>query len=74
LAQAGDEFGAPGEKRSWWDYAIVIAATAIFVTLGVRAVVPPIAMDLHWIAIMGIVMAISLGAGTWALWKRTRFS
>jgi glucose uptake protein GlcU len=74
LAQAGDEFGAPGEKRRWWDYAIVIAATAIFVTLGVRAVVPPIAMDLHWIAIMGVIMAVSLAVGTWALWKRTRFS
>src|ERR1035437_4243042 len=42
LAQAGDEFGAKGEKRRWWDYAIVLTATAVFISLGVRAVVPQI--------------------------------
>src|ERR1035437_7028679 len=45
LAQAGDEFGAKGEKRRWWDYAIVLTATAVFISLGVRAVVPPLSMD-----------------------------
>ena len=74
LAQAGDEFGGREERRRWWDYAIVLAATGIFVTLGVRAVVPPLAMDLRWIGVLGAVLVLSLGVGAWSLWNRTRFS
>jgi hypothetical protein len=74
LAQAGDEFGTREEKRRWWDYAIVIAATGVFVTLGVRAVVPPLAMDLRWVGILAAVLLVSLAAGAWSLWNRTRFS
>lgn len=73
LAQAGDEFGGKEEKRRWWDYAIIVTATAVFIGLGVRAVVPPLAMNLHWVAALGVVLVLSLGAGTWSLWRRTRF-
>ena len=73
LAQAGDEFGGEGEKRRWWDYAIVLTATAVFITLGVRAVVPPLAMDTTWVAILSAMLVLSLGAGGWSLWRRTRF-
>jgi len=74
LAQAGDEFSGRDEKRRWWDYAIVLAATAVFVILGVRAVVPPLAMNLRWVAILGIILAASLVAGGLSLYRRTRFS
>ncbi len=74
LAQAGDEFSGRDEKRRWWDYAIVLAATAVFVILGVRAVVPPLAMNLRWVAILGIILAASLVAGGFSLYRRTRFS
>ena len=74
LAQAGDEFSGRDEKRRWWDYAIVLAATAVFVVLGVRAVVPPLAMNLRWVAILGIILAASLVAGGLSLYRRTRFS
>ena len=73
LAQAGDEFGGKEEKRRWWDYAIVIAATMVFVTLGVRAVVPPLAMNMRWVAVLVVMLVLSLGAGGWSLWQRTRF-
>ena len=73
LAQAGDEFGGKDEKRRWWDYAIVLTATGLFVVLGVRAVVPPLAMDMRWIAFLGMVLVLSLVAGGWSLWRRTRF-
>jgi glucose uptake protein GlcU len=73
LAQAGDEFGGKEEKRRWWDYAIILTATAVFVTLGVRAVVPPLAMNMHWVAALGVVLVLSLAAGTWSLWRRTKF-
>jgi glucose uptake protein GlcU len=73
-ALAGDEFGGRNERRRWWDYAIVAVATGVFVWLGVRAIVPPLAMNLHWVVILGCVLTLSLGAGSWSLWRRTRFS
>jgi glucose uptake protein GlcU len=73
MAQAGDEFGGKEEKRRWWDYAIVLTATAVFITLGVRAVVPPLAMNLHWVAVLGVLLLVSLAAGGWSLYRRTRF-
>jgi glucose uptake protein GlcU len=72
-AQSGDEFGGRNERRRWWDYAIVLAATGVFVWLGLRAVVPPLAMDLRWIAVLGGLLLLSLIAGGWSLWRRTRF-
>jgi uncharacterized membrane protein YhaH (DUF805 family) len=73
MAQAGHEFGGRVERRRWWDYAIVLTATGIFVALGVRAVVPPLTMDLKWIAVLSVVLVLSLVAGAWSLWRRTRF-
>jgi hypothetical protein len=73
MAQAGDEFGGKEEKRRWWDYLIVLIAVTIFVTLGVRAVVPPLAMNLHWVAVLTVLLLASLAAGGWSLWRRTRF-
>jgi drug/metabolite transporter (DMT)-like permease len=73
MAQAGEEFGDKSEKRRWWDYAIVAVATLVFVTLGVRAVVPPLAMNLRWVAVLGVALAVSLVAGGWSLYRRTRF-
>ena len=73
-AQAGDEFGDRNERRRWWDYAIVAAATGVFLWLGLKATVPPLAMDLRWIAVLGVLLVVSLGAGGWCLWRRTRFS
>jgi glucose uptake protein GlcU len=73
LAQAGDEFGAKGEMRRWWDYAIVLTATAVFISLGVRAVVPPLSVDMKWVALLSVMLLLSLGAGGWSLWRRTRF-
>ncbi len=73
LAQAGDEFGGKEEKRRWWDYAILLAASGLFLWLGVHAQVPPLAMDMRWIAVLGGMLLLSLLAGGWALWRRTRF-
>jgi len=73
MAQAGDEFGGRDERRRWWDYAIVLTATGVFVVLGVRAVVPPLTMDLTWVAVLSVVLALSLVAGGLSLWRRTRF-
>ncbi|MBS1823449.1 MAG: EamA family transporter [Acidobacteria bacterium] len=72
-AQAGDEFGDRSEKRRWWDYAIVAAATGVFLWLGLSATVPPLYMDMAWVGVLGLVLIVSLAAGGWCLWRRTRF-
>jgi glucose uptake protein GlcU len=74
LAQSGDEFGGRSERRRWWDYAIVLAATGLFVWLGVHAVVPPLAMSLRWVAGLSALLVVALLGGGWALWRQTRFS
>jgi hypothetical protein len=73
MAQAGDEFGGRDERRRWWDYAIVATATGIFLVLGLRAVVPPLAMNLKWVSVLGAGLILSLIAGALSLWRRTRF-
>jgi glucose uptake protein GlcU len=72
-AQAGDEFGDRNERRRWWDYAIVAAATGVFLWLGLRATVPPLNMNMGWVGVLGVVLLVSLAAGGWSLWRRTRF-
>jgi len=73
MAQAGEEFVGRDERRRWWDYAIVAVASGVFITLGVRAIVPPLTMDLRWVAVLSTFLALSLIAGGWSLWRRTRF-
>ncbi|MBS1801172.1 MAG: EamA family transporter [Acidobacteria bacterium] len=73
-AQAGDEFGDRDEKRRWWDYAIVAAATGVFLWLGLSATVPPLYMNMAWVGVLGVVLIVSLAVGGWCLWRRTRFS
>jgi glucose uptake protein GlcU len=74
LAQSGDEFGSREERRRWWDVVIVLAATGIFVWLGLGAVMPPLAVNLYWVAALSVVLLLSLGAAGSSLWRMTRFS
>jgi hypothetical protein len=73
LAQSGEEFGARSQRRRWWDVAIVVAACALFLWLGVNAIVPPLAMNLGWIAVLTLALLAALIGGGWALWRQTRF-
>jgi glucose uptake protein GlcU len=74
LAQSGDEFGSRNERRRWWDMLIVAAACALFLWLGVNAVVPPLAMNLRWMAALAGILVVALAGGGCALWRQTRFS
>jgi drug/metabolite transporter (DMT)-like permease len=73
LAQTGEEFGDRSQRRRWWDVVIVMAACALFVWLGINAVVPPLAMNLGWIAVLTIALLAALIGAGWALWQQTRF-
>lgn len=73
-AMSGDECGSRSQQRRWWDYAIILAATSIFILLGVRATAPNLAMNLHWVAALAAILLVSLIAGASCLGRRTRFS
>lgn len=72
-AQAGSEFDA-NEPRRWWDYAIVTAAVAIFLWLGVQARVPQIAMHRGWLLALVALMVASLVYCGMRLRRETGFS
>lgn len=72
-SMAGDSSDHTG-KRRWWDYAIVLAATGVFVYLGAQATFPALHMNLTWVVILGVLLLASLAAGCLSLWRTTRFS
>ena len=55
------------------EVAIVVAASCLFLWLGLNAVVPPLAMNLGWIAVLTLALLVALGGAGWALWRQTRF-
>ena len=74
LAQSGEEFGNRSEKRRWWDIAIVLTATGVFLYLGIHAVLPPLTMNLRWAAALGVVLIVSLVLCSLRLYRQTKFS
>src|SRR5271156_1638307 len=72
-AMTGEEFHK-GERRRLWDYAIVVAATSIFVALGLQARAPGLAINRMWEGVLTAFLLLSLAAGGIALWRTTRFS
>jgi drug/metabolite transporter (DMT)-like permease len=72
-SQVGSEFDA-GERRRWWDWAIVAAAVAVFLWLGVQARVPEIAMNHAWLLALAVVLVVSLIYCGMRLRRQTGFS
>jgi drug/metabolite transporter (DMT)-like permease len=72
-AQVGSEFD-PSERRRWWDYAIVTAAVAIFLWLGIQARVPEIAMNHAWLLALVVLLIGSLVYCGLRLRRQTGFS
>jgi glucose uptake protein GlcU len=70
----GEDHGRRQDKRGWWDYLIIATAVGIFIWLGKNAEVPPVAMNFYWVAALAVVLAISMAACCWVLWKQTKFS
>lgn len=66
--------GEEASPRRWWDYAIVLTATGIFVWLASQAVVPALAMNYAWMLALGAVLVVSLLIGGIALRRTTGFS
>jgi glucose uptake protein GlcU len=74
LAQTGDGLPPTGDRRHWWDYAILFAATAIFIALARKAAIPPLAMNFRWITVLTVILLISLVGCGFRLYRQTRFS
>jgi hypothetical protein len=72
-AQTGSEFDTR-ERRRWWDYAIVAAAVAVFLWLGLQARVPEIAMNRGWLLILVMILVASLLYCGLRLRRQTGFS
>jgi hypothetical protein len=73
FTQSGEEFGHRSEGRRG-DYAIILVAVAVFIWLGAKAVVPPLAMNFGWIAVLGALLLVSLIACGYRLYKQTGLS
>ncbi len=73
-ALSGEASGGPRHKRSWLDWSIMLAATAVFVGFALVARVPELAV--HGgplIALVVASVALLAGAG-YGLWKVTGFN
>jgi len=73
LAQSGDEFGG-NDRRRWWDYAIILTAITVFIWLAWKAAVPPLNMNLRWVAALSVILIASLIGCGYRLYKQTGFS
>ena len=75
MAGEGDlEDPEAGQRKRWWDYAIVAVAASIFVYLGTQAHVPALHMHFGWMALLAVILVLSLIVGGVSLWHRTDFS
>ena len=74
--QATDTSGQPDvpSRRTWLDWLLVIAATAIFFTLAVFARAPNLALNWPALAALAAAMLIFLLACGLALWRVTHFN
>jgi drug/metabolite transporter (DMT)-like permease len=73
-ALAGESADGSAHRRTWLDWLLVAATTALFVELGAVVRVPELA--LNWAAIAGLALAmlVLLGGTGYLLWRTTRFS
>jgi glucose uptake protein GlcU len=64
--------GSTADRR-WWDYAIAILASAVFIALATQARRPSLPMHMVWANGLLLLLVLTfLGAGWW-LWRKTRF-
>jgi glucose uptake protein GlcU len=70
---AGEEFSTD-ERRRWWDYAIILTATSVFVWLGLQAGSTTLPMNKVWVGVLAVFLIFSLAVGGFQLWRTTKFS
>jgi drug/metabolite transporter (DMT)-like permease len=73
-ASVSGQSSQQAHRRTWVDWAIVLAATAILVAFASVARRPEIAVSWTWIGALAIAMIALLAACGVALWRTTRFA
>jgi len=61
-------------RRTWLDWSLVVAATAIFVAFGALAVIPHMAINWIWLAGLASAMLVVLVSCGIMLWRTTGFN
>ncbi len=61
-------------RRTWFDWLLVVGATAIFAALGAIARIPQMEIRMGWLGALSLAMLLVLFAGGLALWRLTKFS
>ena len=61
-------------RRTWFDWLLVVGATAIFAALGAIARIPQMEIRMGWLGALSLAMLLVLLAGGLALWRLTKFS
>lgn len=69
----GREYGAAPKKRSVVDWALILAASLLFVGLAVVARFPSAEIGAIWAAVLVAAMLCLLATCGVALWRTTRF-
>ncbi len=72
--QSGVETKTQIASRRWWDYLIAIMALGIFAWLATNTTRPPLTMNIWWVWILLLLLALTFLGGGWWLWRKTRFS
>jgi drug/metabolite transporter (DMT)-like permease len=70
----GREINGGVSHRTFIDWLLVAAVTAIFVALAAMARIPAIDINLKWAALVSVATLLLLVGCTIALWRTTRFS
>ncbi len=70
----GREPGAAAHRRTWVDWVVVAASTAILIAFAAIARAPQIAVHWGWAAALALATLAALGGCAIALWRTTRFS
>ncbi len=71
---ANDSVSGANNLRTWLDWLLITAATAVFVVLAALARVPELHVNWLWATALCAALVVFLTIGGTALWKITRFN
>lgn len=73
-ARGEDTLAVKSGKHRWWDYAIIVMSTSVFVVLACYSKHPPLHINVYWMGLLSLVTLAVLAAAAVLLYRRTKFS
>lgn len=74
VLKGGDPLAGEAPRRRWGELVVVAVAVGIFIWLGGQATRQEITTDRFWMGLLCGATLLTLFAGGFLLWRRTRFS